>query len=171
MHRTLTRLCIWHTFLFHLIGQHTPTLWITSTRKDLFRIYFMYSKNHSLIIYKSWFLQRTIKIITHCNHPCEITCHSIWLVLCNNDGNSQASFGGEIIPHAGTRPCCSDIFILTMARRVHKRYCQKLSVWQMKMNGRIWIEGDILFRIRHSVFGNATATLTTTWQPREMDID
>lgn len=38
----------------------------------------------------------------------------------------------------------------------------------MKMNGKLWIEGDILFR--RSLFGNATATLTT-WQPREMDID
>lgn len=32
----------------------------------------------------------------------------------------------------------------------------------MKMNGMVWIEGDILFRIRRSLFGNATATLATT---------
>lgn len=41
----------------------------------------------------------------------------------------------------------------------------------MRMNETVEIEGDILFRTRRSLFGNATVALATTWQPGEMDID
>lgn len=41
----------------------------------------------------------------------------------------------------------------------------------MRMNETVEIEGDILFRIQRSLFGNAAVTLATTGQAREVDID
>lgn len=37
----------------------------------------------------------------------------------------------------------------------------------MRMNETVEIEGDILFGIRRSLFGNATVALATTSQPGE----